>query len=134
MRIRITGQIAGVQIDGNLNPGNSGGPVVDAQGRLVGVAVAKVVGTRTYGTGTVLNEFDLSDGSAIRLGVELWLTPDGRRIFPNGLTPDEVVELGASVRPLEPTGLKALTPAALAASGDAQLLRALQLLGMSVAP
>ncbi len=35
-------QVALVQIDGALNPGNSGGPVVDSQGRLVGVAVATV--------------------------------------------------------------------------------------------
>ena len=40
------GEVSVVQIDGDINPGNSGGPVVDAQGRLVGVAVAKVTGTR----------------------------------------------------------------------------------------
>ncbi|MBO0700098.1 MAG: trypsin-like peptidase domain-containing protein, partial [Zavarzinella sp.] len=34
------GELATIQIDGNLNPGNSGGPVVDGKGRLVGVAVA----------------------------------------------------------------------------------------------
>lgn len=34
-----------VQIDGDLNPGNSGGPVVTTDGRLVGIAVATVMGT-----------------------------------------------------------------------------------------
>lgn len=34
------GRVSLVQIDGALNPGNSGGPVVDEEGRLVGVAVA----------------------------------------------------------------------------------------------
>ena len=38
------GRISAVLIDGALNPGNSGGPVVDAQGRLVGVAVAAIRG------------------------------------------------------------------------------------------
>src|SRR5438046_133142 len=40
------GEVAVVQIDGDINPGNSGGPVVDGQGRLVGIAVAKITGTR----------------------------------------------------------------------------------------
>jgi hypothetical protein len=39
------GDVRYVQIDGDVNPGNSGGPVVDSKGRLVGVAVAKLVGT-----------------------------------------------------------------------------------------
>ena len=42
LRVDDQGELALVQIDGALNPGNSGGPVVDTQGRLVGVAVATI--------------------------------------------------------------------------------------------
>ncbi|MBL4849934.1 MAG: trypsin-like peptidase domain-containing protein [Planctomycetes bacterium] len=34
-----------IQLDGELNPGNSGGPIVGPQGTLLGVAVAKIEGT-----------------------------------------------------------------------------------------
>jgi S1-C subfamily serine protease len=40
------GKLQYVQLDGDLNPGNSGGPVLDTQGRLAGVAVAGIRGTR----------------------------------------------------------------------------------------
>lgn len=43
------GHLSIVQIDGALNPGNSGGPVVDSQGRLVGVAVATIKGSSGIG-------------------------------------------------------------------------------------
>ncbi len=39
------GEIKSVQINGSLNPGNSGGPVVNVDGRLVGVAVTTIVGS-----------------------------------------------------------------------------------------
>lgn len=35
-----------VQLQGEIHPGNSGGPVVDAKGRLTGVAVAKIRNTQ----------------------------------------------------------------------------------------
>lgn len=46
IRLDNEGQVKMVQINGDLNPGNSGGPVVDAQGRLIGIAVATVKGTQ----------------------------------------------------------------------------------------
>ncbi|HUZ01959.1 MAG TPA: S41 family peptidase [Thermomicrobiaceae bacterium] len=52
---------------------------------------AKVVGEPTYGTGTVLSQYGLSDGSAVLLGTELWLTPSGALIKDHGITPDYTV-------------------------------------------
>jgi S1-C subfamily serine protease len=46
IRLNPRGDLARIQIDGDLNPGNRGGPVVDARGRLVGIAVAKVRNTQ----------------------------------------------------------------------------------------
>lgn len=46
LRENDLGEIGVIQIDGDLNPGNSGGPVVDSRGRLIGVAVARITGTR----------------------------------------------------------------------------------------
>jgi carboxyl-terminal processing protease len=87
-----------------------------------------VVGTQTFGTGTVLRQFALSDGSALWLATEEWLTPKGRTIWHQGLTPDQVVELPDGTAPLTPKNLDEMTAAEVAASGDAQLLRALDLL------
>jgi S1-C subfamily serine protease len=39
------GSIYQIQLDGNMQPGNSGGPLVDTSGRVVGVAVAIIKGT-----------------------------------------------------------------------------------------
>jgi len=41
---RDKGRLEAVQFDGQLNPGNSGGPVVDGAGRVIGVAAATVRG------------------------------------------------------------------------------------------
>ena len=87
---------------------------------------AKIVGVPTFGTGTVLQSFKLSDGSVIILGTSWWLTPNGHKIFGTGITPDQTVALAVGTIPLDPTTLPTMTAAQLTASGDAQLLAAVK--------
>jgi len=58
---------------------------------------AKLVGQSTLGTGTVLQPFNLSDGSVLRLGVTNWLTPDKNLIKNEGVHPDSLVGQDAAV-------------------------------------
>jgi len=96
-------------------------------GALQDAGRAQVIGAKTYGTGTVLGEFDLSDGSALRIGTVEWLTPKGRQIWHNGITPDVVVERASDVQPLLPDAVRALTPAQVATIKDPQLAKAIEL-------
>jgi carboxyl-terminal processing protease len=89
---------------------------------------ATVIGEQTFGTGTVLKEFPLSDGSAILLGVREWLTPNGHSIRGSGITPDQIVAQPATTRSLTPSGERSLTAEQVAASGDSQLLEAIKVL------
>ena len=86
---------------------------------------AIVVGEKTFGTGTVLGQFMLDDGSALRIGTSEWLTPSGRSIWHDGLVPDQVVALSSGQRPVAPADLAGLSAAKAAAVPDAQLKAAL---------
>jgi carboxyl-terminal processing protease len=92
---------------------------------------AELVGETTFGTGTVLNEFPLSDGSALLLATEEWLTPNGGSIWHHGISPDVQVSLPANITPLVPEVEQSLTATQLTASGDNQLLRASELLSQT---
>src|SRR5690349_17405310 len=54
---------------------------------------AIVVGTQTFGKGSVQTIIPLSDGSGLRLTTAKYFTPKGRTIHGKGITPDIVVEL-----------------------------------------
>jgi len=110
-----------------INQGSASASEI-VSGALQDAGRATLVGETTFGTGTVLNEFGLSDGSAILLATEQWLTPDGRVIWREGIVPDEVVELTGPARLLTPDTADDLTADELAATEDAQLLRALEIL------
>ena len=89
---------------------------------------AKLVGSKTFGTGTVVGTYKLADGSAVRIGVLEWLTPKGRQIWRQGIQPDVAVALPADAETLTPTKIATLTPEQVRDSSDAQLLAALKLL------
>ena len=89
---------------------------------------ARLIGTTTFGTGTVLEQFPLSDGSALQLAIKEWLTPDGSTIWHKGITPDVVVSLPEGVAPLLPEAELDMTAQDLMESKDVQLLDALKLL------
>lgn len=89
---------------------------------------ARLVGTTTFGTGTVLQKFPLSDGSALLLAVLEWLTPNGSQIWHKGITPNFVVSLPEGASPVFPVEEKGMTLQQLKASKDTQLLKALKLL------
>ncbi len=88
---------------------------------------ARIVGTRTYGTGTVLREFGLKDGSALLLAVSLWRTPNGRQIWNQGIQPDKdcLVALPAGALPLIPDDERSLSAEEFARTTDKQLVEAL---------
>ncbi|MCX6003863.1 MAG: S41 family peptidase [Chloroflexi bacterium] len=96
-------------------------------GALQDAGRAEIVGETTFGTGTVLTQFPLSDGSAVVLAIQEWLTPSGKTIWHKGLTPDKVVSLATSVTPLSPEAEQGLSQAQIQSSGDQQLLDAINL-------
>ena len=54
---------------------------------------ATIVGTTTYGKGIVQSLFPLSDGSAIKLTIAKYFTPNGSDIHEKGIEPDIEVDL-----------------------------------------
>jgi len=69
---------------------------------------ATIVGTKTFGKGTVQQVVQFNDNSGMKMTVAEWRTPKGRQIDGAGVTPDVVVEYDAD--------------------RDVQLLKALELL------
>lgn len=86
---------------------------------------APLIGTKTFGTGTVLQEFTLDDGSAMLLGVAEWLTPDGDFIRESGIEPGIKVKLEEGAAPLTPNEAKDLSKQEIL-DQDAQIRRALE--------
>ncbi len=110
-----------------VNPGTASAGEITA-GALLENGRAPLVGQTTFGTGTVLNQFNLSDGSAILLGVTNWLTPNGQRIKGQGVTPTVQVEQPASTPLVDARRLAGADLRELARLPDRQFIVALEML------
>lgn len=73
-------------------------------GALQDYGVATIVGTRTYGKGTVQSLIDLAGGSVLKVTTAEYLTPKGRKVHGVGIQPD--VEVPAL--PMSPERIQAL--------------------------
>ena len=74
---------------------------------------AKLVGSQSFGKGSVQEVVNITSDTILKVTVAKWLTPNGTSISEKGLTPDYVVEF---------------TPKDIAAKNDPQLNKAVQLL------
>ena len=110
-----------------INEGSASAAEITA-GAMQDYNRATLVGETTFGTGTVLNQFRLPDGSALLLATELWLTPEGREIWHQGIAPDEEVTLPIDITPSIPETERDLTAEGLQALEDTQLKRGLEIL------
>ncbi len=135
-----SGHVSPIPVTGNtldtkiplviLVNGNSASAAEIVPGALKDDGRATLIGETTFGTGTVMNRFDLSDGSVLWVGVDEWLTPKGQFIRDKGITPNIVVKMPGNGSILSPGDENAqnMTLQQIDTSGDAQLVRAIQYL------
>ena len=83
---------------------------------------ARLVGTKTYGKGSVQIDYQLENGGDLHLTVAHWFLPNGRTIDKTGLTPDVPVTLAS------PQDMFDVVQPARGHANDAQLNEALELL------
>ncbi|MBA3550724.1 S41 family peptidase [Patescibacteria group bacterium] len=86
-------------------------------GALQEHGIAQLVGTKTYGKGSVQQLVNLTSDTSLKITVARWLTPNGTSISAQGLHPDVEVKV---------------TPEDIEKLDDVQLKKAVELLGGNV--
>ena len=100
-------------------------------GALQENARAQLVGETTLGTGTVLQQFTLSNGSVMRLGVTNWLTPQFNLIKNQGIQPNSKITQTATTQLVDAVALEQLGDTKPWSTADRQFNAALLLLRLS---
>ena len=76
--------------------GNSASASEIFTGAVKDYGIGTIVGTTTFGKGIVQKVFSLNDGSAVKLTISKYFTPNGTCIHGKGIAPDVEIEYDAS--------------------------------------
>ncbi len=96
--------------------GNSASASEILAGAVQDSGTGELVGTQTFGKGLVQNIYTLPDGSALKITIQKYYTPNGVCIQGTGITPDYVVELPEEAGPV------------ITEDEDTQLIKAVEVL------
>jgi carboxyl-terminal processing protease len=129
--VKSGGQAVNIPLVVLVNQGTASAAEIVA-GAIQDAHRGTLIGDTTFGTGTVLNAFNLSDGSEVLLATEEWLTPSRRIIWHQGIAPDVSVRMSVDVEPLIPTIEQSMSAVQLQSSQDVQLLKAIEELSQGV--
>lgn len=77
-------------------------------GALAEQGVAKLVGAKTFGKGSVQELVPITDDTSLKVTVARWMTPNGHNLSENGLEPDYVVNVASSTPENDLTTKKAI--------------------------